>query len=120
MNPDETYSLAQVAAGIAAGILGLVFLLQKFWVGFKTENTSGSLISIMHTEIERMSEQNAKLSIELGKLQEEVIQLHKELRTLNTENQRLKAEVDQLTAEVEKFKDLAIARHKETTWHDQD
>jgi peptidoglycan hydrolase CwlO-like protein len=96
------------------------FLLQKFFVGFKRESAENSVLGMMHQELERMSEQNTKLSLELGKLQEEVIELNQQIRNLTTENQRLHAEICSLTAEITKLKDLSIIKHKETAWHDQD
>ena len=107
MNPDETYVIAQAALGVVGGIFAIAMLLQKFINTFKAEKTESSVITLMHTELERMSEQNTKLSVELGKLQTEVIELNKELRALTLENQRLHSEVQQLTAEIAKFQELA-------------
>lgn len=103
MAPVEPSTLAEYAAGIAAGLLGVAFLLQKFLVGWKSDKTESSVISLMHSELERMSEQNTKLSTELGKLQAEVIELNKQLRTLTAENQRLHSEVATLTGEVSRL-----------------
>jgi predicted nuclease with TOPRIM domain len=61
----------------------------------------------MHTELERMSEQNTKLSIELGRLHSEVIALNTELQKLTVENQRLQTEVCALTQEVSNFKQMS-------------
>lgn len=107
MNPDDTYIIAQAALGIVGGIFAIAMLLQKFLNTFKADKTESSVITLMHTELERMSEQNTKLSVELGKLQNEVIELNKELRALTVENQRLHAEVQSLTAEIVKFKEVA-------------
>jgi len=120
MNPDETYSVAHILGGGFASLLVVGFLLQKFFTGFKRESTENSIISMMHQELERMSEQNTRLSLELGKLQEEVIELNQQIRNLTTENQRLHAEISELTKEISKLKDLSIIKHKETSWHDQD
>jgi peptidoglycan hydrolase CwlO-like protein len=120
MNPDETYSVAHILGGGFASLLVVGFLLQKFFTGFKRESTENSVLNMMHQELERMSEQNTKLSVELGKLQEEVIELNQQIRNLTTENQRLHAEISELTKEITKLKDLSIVKHKETTWHDQD
>jgi peptidoglycan hydrolase CwlO-like protein len=120
MNPEESYSLLQVIGVGFAGLLTISFLLQKFLTGFKTDKTENSILNLMHQELERMSEQNTKLSTELGKLQEEVIELNQQIRNLTTENQRLHEEIAALTKEISKLKDLSIIKHKETTWHDQD
>lgn len=106
MNPTETYTIAQYAGMIAASLVGTAFLLQKFLTGWKADKTEGSVISLMHSELERMSEQNTKLSVELGKLQHEVIELNKQLRTLTAENQRLHAEVVVLTGEVSRLQSI--------------
>ena len=57
----------------------------------------------MHSELERMSAQNANLSMELGRLQIEVIALNTQLRALTAENQRLHSEVGSLTTEVSRL-----------------
>lgn len=108
MNPDNTYMIAQAAGGAVAGVLLIALVLQKFLNTFKAEKTESSVLTLMHQELERMSEQNTKLSVELGKLQNEVIELNKELRLLTAENQRLHAEVELLTAEIAKFKEVAM------------
>jgi peptidoglycan hydrolase CwlO-like protein len=120
MNPEESYSLLQVIGIGFASLLSIAFLLQKFFTGFKSEKTENSIINLMHQELQRMSEQNTKLSTELGKLQEEVIELNQQIRNLTTENQRLHEEITQLTKEISKLKELSIIKHKETAWHDQD
>jgi predicted nuclease with TOPRIM domain len=96
----DTNTVAQYAGGLAAGLLAIAVVLQKFLIGWRSNNAEGSVISLLHQEIERMSQQNQTLSEELGKLQVEVISLNAELRKLNTENQRLHSEVGALTAEV--------------------
>jgi peptidoglycan hydrolase CwlO-like protein len=120
MNPDDTLSVAHLLGGTFASLLVLGFLLQKFLVGFKRENTENSVLSMMHQELGRMSEQNTKLSLELGNLQEEVIELNQQIRNLTTENQRLHTEICTLTAEITKLKEASISKLKETSWHDQD
>lgn len=95
-----TTAIAEYAGGVGAGAFALLFLLQKFFNSWKSDTTENSVITMMHTEIERMSEQNSRLSLELGKLQQELIELNKELRALTAENQRLHGEVMLLTGEV--------------------
>jgi predicted nuclease with TOPRIM domain len=60
----------------------------------------------MHNELERMSQQNTALSVELGRLHNEVIALNTQLQMLTVENQRLQTEVIALTNEVSSFKQL--------------
>lgn len=93
-------SIAEYAAIAVSALLMLAFVLQKFLNSWKKDAAESSVLALMHTELERMSEQNTKLSVELGTLQSEVIKLNKELRLLTSENQRLHAEVATLTGEV--------------------
>lgn len=112
MITTETSTIAQYAGITAAGILGLAFGMQKFLNGMKSGKAEGSILTLMHTELERMSAQNMRLSTELGRLQIEVIALNKELRTLTSENQRLHSEVVSLTREVSRLQDTL--KHKGT------
>ena len=100
MIPDDTSTLTQYAGGVFASIFASIFLLQKFLTNWKSDRAETSVITMMHTELERLCEQNTRLSEELGKLQEEIIALNGELRALTAENQRLHAEVNLLTDEV--------------------
>ena len=100
MVPMEATSIVQYTGGIAASIFALIFLMQKFLTGWKSDSAETSVITLMHSELQRMSEQNTKLSIELGKLQDDLIALNKELRILTSENQRLHSEVVALTSEI--------------------
>lgn len=99
-------AIAQYAGGTAVGLLAIAYVLQKFLTGWKTDKAETSVLTLMHTELERMGEQNTTLSNELGKLQKEVISLNKELRTLTVENQRLHSEVVTLTEEVSRLQQV--------------
>jgi len=98
--PTNNLDVAQIAAGGVAALITLAFLLQKFLNNWNSSRAENSVIGIMHTELERLSEQNTKLSTELNKLQLEIITLNTELRKLNSENQKLHSEVTALTGEV--------------------
>ena len=100
MNSTDAYLIAQWAAGGAAGLVAIAIFLQKFLNRWKDNKAEYSILSILHTELERMAAQNTLMSVELGKLQVEIIQLNKELRFLTEENQRLHSEVTALTNEV--------------------
>ena len=99
-------SIAEYATMAVAALVMLAFLLQKFLNSWKTDKAEASVLTLMHNELERMSEQNTKLSTELGALQIEVIKLNQELRLLTTENQRLHSEVAALTGEVTRLQAL--------------
>jgi chromosome segregation ATPase len=106
MTVTDTYQIAQYAAGGAGGLLVLAILLQKFLTGWQTNRAETTVLAIMHEELERMGQQNTKLSQELGKLQSEIIQLNQQLRVLTQENQRLHSEVTALTGEVGRLQTL--------------
>lgn len=106
MSPAETTSLAQILAGVAASFLVVILAGQKVLKGWQANSTESSVMGILHTELERMSEQNTKLATELGKLQIEVVTLNQELRKLTVENQQLHAEVTVLTQEVTRLQTI--------------
>lgn len=106
MNSSDAYLLAQWAAGGAAGLIAVAIFLQKFLTGWYQSKAENSILTILHVELERMAEQNTKMSQELGKLQVEIIQLNKELRILTEENQRLHSEVTALTSEVARLQTI--------------
>ena len=99
-------SIAEYAAIVVSAILMFAFLMQKFLNSWKKDAAESNVLALMHTELERMSTQNTKLSTELSALQTEVIKLNKELRTLTSENQRLHAEVAALTGEVTRLQSI--------------
>lgn len=102
----NTSDIAQLAAGGAAGLVAVAFGIQKFITIWQTNRAEGSMLTIMHGELERMNDQNTKLSVELGRLQEEIIALNGELRKLTAENQRLHTEVVSLTNEVSRLQTM--------------
>lgn len=103
MLTDDPSIIAKYASGTAVSILALAYGLQKLINGFKTGTAESSILTLMHSELERMSAQNANLSMELGRLQVEVIALNTQLRALTAENQRLHSEVGSLTTEVSRL-----------------
>ena len=102
----NTSDIAQLAAGGAAGLVAVAFGIQKFITIWQTNRAEGSMLTIMHGELERMNEQNTKLSTELGRLQQEIITLNGELRKLSAENQRLHTELVSLTNEVTRLQTM--------------
>jgi predicted nuclease with TOPRIM domain len=76
---------------------------QKLLKEWKTTSAETSIVTLMHQELERLSEQNSALSHELGRLNTEIIALNQELHKLSAENQRLHAEVVSLTIEVNRL-----------------
>lgn len=102
----ESFKITELVTAIAAGIIALVFGIQKLIKGWKETSTESSVITMMHEELERMSSHNKVLATELASLQVEILNLNKELRNLTLENQKLHQEVVSLTAEVARLQQL--------------
>jgi predicted nuclease with TOPRIM domain len=93
---DTAKSLGIVGLAVIAVFVGV----QKLLRDWRSTGAESNIITLMHTELERMSEQNTALSTELGRLHTEVIALSQKLHQLTVENQRLQAEVVALTHEI--------------------
>jgi predicted nuclease with TOPRIM domain len=99
--------ILQAVSLVAIAIIAVLVGAQKILKNWRSTEAETSIISLMHTELERMSEQNTKLSLELGRLHSEIIALNTELQKLTVENQNLRTEVCALTQEVSNFKQSA-------------
>ena len=104
-SPDD---IIQTLMMLAVAIIASLFVFKKLIKDWLSTDTESNVIKIMHTELERMSEQNTALSLELGRLHTEVIALNHELQKLTLENKQLQIEVVNLTTEVNNFKKLRI------------
>lgn len=111
MTDLSTYSLTEVLSAVGVSITVVFIGAQKLLKDWRSTNAETSIITLMHTELERMSEQNTSLSLELGRLHTEVIALSKELQKLTLENQRLQTEVIALTNEISELKTLTRKDH---------
>jgi len=100
----------QAISLIAVAVIAVFIGVQKILKNWRSTEAETSLIALMHTELERTSQQNTKLSIELGRLHSEIIALNTQLQKLTTENQHLRTEVAALTQEVVKFKQLSATQ----------
>lgn len=100
----STDRLIQLLSVIALAVIATFIGVQKILKDWRSTSAETSIITIMHTELERMSEQNTALSTELGRLHNEVITLNQQLQKLTIENQRLQTEVIALTNEVSALK----------------
>jgi hypothetical protein len=105
---DLAFGPSETLAAVAAGVVGVVIGIQTIMKGWKESRTESSIITLMHTELERMSSQNILLSSELNKLQIEIIHLNKEIRDLSVENQKLYREVASITSEVSLLREVII------------
>jgi len=112
-----TDSTVHVVGTVAVAIIAVFIGTQKLLKDWRTTSAETSIITLMHTELERLSEQNTELSKELGRLHTEVINLNRELQKLTVENQQLQAEVIALTNQISQLRALA---QKESPWQDQD
>jgi predicted nuclease with TOPRIM domain len=97
VTPD---SVIEVLGILALAVIAVLIGVQKLLKDWKSTSAETSIITLMHTELDRMAQQNTALSIELGRLHNEVIALNGQLQKLTIENQRLQAEVVSLTREV--------------------
>jgi peptidoglycan hydrolase CwlO-like protein len=102
-NPE---SVIQVLGSIALAVIVVFVSAQKLLKDWRSGSAEGSVITLMHTELERMAEQNTQLSTELGRLHGEVIALNQQLQKLTVENQRLQLEVVALTREVTRLQSV--------------
>lgn len=100
----ENHSLIQTISLIALAVIAFSVGIQKLLRDWKSTGAETSIITLMHSELERMSEQNGVLSTELNRLQQEMITLNSQLAQLCIENQRLQTEVIALTDEVSKLR----------------
>lgn len=104
---DSTEQIIQTLGLIAIAVVAAFVGIQQLMKNWKATQAESDIIQIMHRELERMGEQNTKLSGELGRLHDQIIALNGELQKLTIENQRLQVEVVALTNEVSMFKKLA-------------
>lgn len=100
----DNHSLIQTVSLIALAVIAFSVGIQKLLKDWKSTGAETSVITLMHTELERMSAQNGILATELNRLQQEMIILNNQLSQLCIENQQLQTEVVALTEEVNKFR----------------
>ena len=108
----ENHSLIQTVSMVALAIIALSVGIQKLLKDWKSTGAETNIIGLMHTELERLSGQNAVLSTELNRLQQEMIKLNTQLAQLCLDNQALQAEVVTLTDEITKLRTIQAAIKK--------
>lgn len=101
-----TDNFIQVLGVVATAIIVTLMAIQKIVREWRSTEAETRIITLMHIELERMSEQNTALSTELGRLHAEVINLNQQLQQLTIENQCLQREIIALTNEVNNLKML--------------
>lgn len=105
-------TITQTLTILGLSIIAILFGYNKLTKDWKTNSAEASIITLMHTELERMSTQNTALSTEIGRLHEQVIALNKQLQGLHIENQRLQSEVVALTSEISELKASVMLKGK--------
>lgn len=108
---DAVQTLGTIALAVILAFVGY----KKITKEWRSDSAESSIITVMHTELERMSSQNTALSLEIGRLHQQIIALNKQLQELTFENQRLQAEVVALTNEVSLFKASMKGNHHATS-----
>lgn len=102
----STELIAQTAGAVGAALIAVAFMSQRLLKGWRETSAEGSILSLMHNELTRMSAQNVILSTELNKLQIDLVTLNKQLFTLSTENQNLHRQIAALTSEVTRLQSI--------------
>jgi chromosome segregation ATPase len=108
----ENHGLIQTLSMVALAIIALSVGVQKLLKDWKSTGVETNIISLMHSELERLSIQNTVLSTELNRLQQEMIKLNAQLAQLCIDNQALQSEVVALTDEINKLRTLQAAIKK--------
>lgn len=85
-----------ILVALGAIALGTQQLVKKW----KTTSAETTVLTLLHTELERMATQNKILSSYVNALQKEAIKINSELGKLQIENQKLHTEVVCLTQEL--------------------
>lgn len=90
--------------GVSLALITIALGLQQIVKKWKANDAEVSVMNLLHSELERMGEQNKLLSEYVNKLQLEANQINLQLGKLQLENQKLHAEVVCLTLEVVKLR----------------
>jgi len=113
MNLTGSYDFAQIFGFLIVTMAVIALGIQSIMKIWKSGSTESSLLTLMHTELERMSGQNSTLSGEIGKLQIELIKLSGQLTKLTLENQKLQEEVSILNQETTRLHRIMIKQTAE-------
>lgn len=106
----EPSNLIQTLGAIALAVIFVMIGYQKIAKEWRSDSVENSIISVMHKELERMSQQNTALSTEIGRLHQQILKLSTQIQELSFENQRLQSEVLALTNEVVEFRDTIAVK----------
>jgi len=115
MPPYDPTTIAQLSAAAVVALIAIAVGLQTILKNWKSTTAEGSLLQMMHSELERMSSQNSALSSAIGKLQTELITLSNQLTALTLENRKLQSEVSSLNQEISRLHSMMTDREV-TQW----
>jgi peptidoglycan hydrolase CwlO-like protein len=104
MPQADPSSIAQMFAAALVALTILALGIQSIVKNWKNSAAESSLLTLMHTELERMHEQNSTLSVEIGKLQSELVRLSGQLTSLSRANKELQSEVSRLNDEIARLR----------------
>lgn len=96
----DAETLTKLVAAATVGIVSVALGLQQVMKRWKSTSAETSVLTLLHTELERMSAQNSLLSGYVNTLQLEANKINMQLGKLQLENQKLHGEVVTLTREV--------------------
>lgn len=97
---DIGSSLGEMVGVIGISIVSLAFGAQQLVKRWKTTGAENSVLTMLHSELERMATQNKLLSSYVHALQIEAAQINSELGKMQVENRKLHTEVLILTNEL--------------------
>lgn len=93
-------SIIETLSIFSFAIVGLLLGIQKILRDWKTTKAESDIITMLHTEIQRMEEQNSRLSSEVHTLQQKIIELSQQITKLTVENTVLNQKVSDLIKEL--------------------
>lgn len=94
----------KITGSIVIALTIIALGIQQIVKKWKTNEAEVSVLDLLHSELERLGEQNKLLSEYVNKLQLEANQINLQLGKLQLENQKLHAEVMCLTMEIIKLR----------------
>lgn len=103
---QDAHDLIQYLGVAGMGFVALALGIQRLIKEWRSNTAENHVISMMHTELDRLNTQHGKLSEEVGKLHDEIVKLNGEITTLTIENNKLRLEISVLTDKLQKQKDI--------------
>ena len=108
-------SVGEVLGVIGVSIVTLSLGAQQILKRWKSTSAENTVLTLLHSELERMAVQNKLLSSYVNALQLEATKINSELGKLQVENQKLHTEVMILTRELISVRKALLLQNKEQT-----